>query len=220
MKAREEFERALATSGYTPRQILRVRLAQASRAAATRWPMLPHRKEAREPRSGHVRSASASDCAQRARRRLPRPGRAGRGRRREASSAGAPRLLVGLDVGSTTVKAVVVDPARDEVLWRDYQRHDTKQPEMVLEFLTRIEAELRPRRPSAFGIFVTGSGGAAALARHLGGKFVQEVNAVSPGGGEALPRGRLGGRAGRAGREDHRLQGADRERPARRRSLR
>ena len=51
------------------------------------------------------------------------------------------RLLVGLDVGSTTVKAVVVDPTTDEILWRDYQRHDTKQPEKVLEFLTRIESD-------------------------------------------------------------------------------
>jgi hypothetical protein len=38
------------------------------------------------------------------------------------------RLMVGLDVGSTTVKAVVVNPADDQILWRDYQRHDTKQP--------------------------------------------------------------------------------------------
>ena len=38
-------------------------------------------------------------------------------------------LFVGLDVGSTTVKAVVVNPADDKILWQDYQRHDTKQPE-------------------------------------------------------------------------------------------
>ena len=36
-----------------------------------------------------------------------------------------PRLYIGLDVGSTTVKAVVVDHVKDEILWRDYQRHDT-----------------------------------------------------------------------------------------------
>ncbi len=38
------------------------------------------------------------------------------------------KFLVGLDVGSTTVKAVVVDLATDQVLWQDYQRHETKQP--------------------------------------------------------------------------------------------
>ncbi len=50
--------------------------------------------------------------------------------------------MVGLDVGSTTVKAVVVNPADDKILWRDYQRHDTKQPEKVLEFLKRMEEEV------------------------------------------------------------------------------
>ena len=43
------------------------------------------------------------------------------------------RFFIGLDVGSTTVKAVVVDRETDEMVWRDYQRHDTKQPEKVLE---------------------------------------------------------------------------------------
>ena len=48
--------------------------------------------------------------------------------------------LIGIDVGSTTVKAVVVDPETLEILWSDYQRHQTKQPEKVLELLERIEA--------------------------------------------------------------------------------
>ena len=39
------------------------------------------------------------------------------------------QLLVGLDVGSTTVKAVVVDAATDSTIWQDYQRHETRQPE-------------------------------------------------------------------------------------------
>lgn len=43
-------------------------------------------------------------------------------------------FLVGLDVGSTTVKAIVVDAATDATLWQDYQRHETRQPEKVLEF--------------------------------------------------------------------------------------
>jgi predicted CoA-substrate-specific enzyme activase len=87
------------------------------------------------------------------------------------------RLYIGLDVGSTTVKAVVVDPVADEVLWEDYQRHDTKQPEKVLEFLTRIETEF-PIPKERIRIFITGSGG-GNLATRIGAKFVQEVNAVS-----------------------------------------
>jgi activator of 2-hydroxyglutaryl-CoA dehydratase/predicted nucleotide-binding protein (sugar kinase/HSP70/actin superfamily) len=87
-------------------------------------------------------------------------------------------LLIGLDVGSTTVKAVVVDPVTDEILWKDYQRHDTRQPEKCLEFLEQIEAAFPGLPPNTFRIFVTGSGG-STVGRHICAKFVQEVNAVS-----------------------------------------
>ncbi|HVB88002.1 MAG TPA: BadF/BadG/BcrA/BcrD ATPase family protein [Candidatus Dormibacteraeota bacterium] len=87
------------------------------------------------------------------------------------------KFLVGLDVGSTTVKAVVVDLATDKVLWRDYQRHETKQPEKTLEFLKRMEAEVGIDRYNT-RMFVTGSGG-GAIADQVGAKFVQEVTAVS-----------------------------------------
>jgi predicted CoA-substrate-specific enzyme activase len=84
---------------------------------------------------------------------------------------------VGLDVGSTTVKAVVVDAASDKVLWRDYQRHETKQPEKTLEFLKRMESEVGIDRRNT-RMFITGSGG-GPIADQLGAKFVQEVTAVS-----------------------------------------
>jgi predicted CoA-substrate-specific enzyme activase len=87
------------------------------------------------------------------------------------------KLYIGLDVGSTTVKAVVVDPLQDRILWQDYQRHETKQPEKCLEFLNRIEAEF-PIPHQNFRVFITGSGG-GTIARLIGAKFVQEVNAVS-----------------------------------------
>jgi activator of 2-hydroxyglutaryl-CoA dehydratase len=45
-----------------------------------------------------------------------------------------------MDVGSTTVKAVVVNPANQEILWSDYQRHHTKQPEYVMSMLETILA--------------------------------------------------------------------------------
>ena len=87
------------------------------------------------------------------------------------------RFLVGLDVGSTTVKAVVVDSATDQVLWQDYQRHETKQPEKTLEFLRRMEAEVGIDRHNT-RMFMTGSGG-SGIADQIGAKFVQEVTAVS-----------------------------------------
>ena len=76
-------------------------------------------------------------------------------------------FLVGMDVGSTTVKAVVVDAATDG-LWRDYQRHETKQPEKVLEFLQRIDDEVAGIARRQLRLFITGTGGsniAASSAR-------------------------------------------------------
>jgi predicted CoA-substrate-specific enzyme activase len=87
------------------------------------------------------------------------------------------RFMVGLDVGSTTVKAVVVAAETDQIIWQDYQRHETKQPEKVMEFLGRMEreAEINPHNTR---LFITGSGG-GTLADLIGAKFVQEVTAVA-----------------------------------------
>ena len=87
------------------------------------------------------------------------------------------QFLVGLDVGSTTVKAIVVDAATDAILWQDYQRHETRQPEKVLEFLCRMESDTGISAANT-RIFVTGSGG-GTIAEMIGAKFVQEVHAVS-----------------------------------------
>ncbi len=87
------------------------------------------------------------------------------------------QFLVGLDVGSTTVKAMVVDAATDQILWQDYQRHETKQPEKTLEYLRRMEAEVGINRYNT-RMFMTGSGG-GGIADQIGAKFVQEVTAVS-----------------------------------------
>src|SRR5438477_167158 len=86
-------------------------------------------------------------------------------------------LMVGLDIGSTTVKSVVVDLTTQNIVWSDYQRHDTKQPEKCLEFLKRMEADTGIKTGET-RVFVTGSGG-GGIASHIGAKFVQEVNAVS-----------------------------------------
>lgn len=87
-------------------------------------------------------------------------------------------LVIGMDVGSTTVKAVVLDPETLEILWHDYQRHHTKQPEKVLELLRAILASFPDQPKDAWRMFVTGSG-SGPLAEPTGGKFVQEVNAVT-----------------------------------------
>ncbi|MBK1735100.1 CoA activase [Halorhodospira abdelmalekii] len=88
-------------------------------------------------------------------------------------------LIIGLDVGSTTVKAIVLEPASCDVLWQEYRRHETRQAETARNFLVAIE-EAFPEH-AAHGqlhLFVTGSGG-GGLAECLGARFVQEVHAVS-----------------------------------------
>ncbi|MDH7514516.1 MAG: BadF/BadG/BcrA/BcrD ATPase family protein [Bacteroidota bacterium] len=84
---------------------------------------------------------------------------------------------IGLDVGSTTVKAVVVENRTGEILWRDYQRHETRQQEKVLEFLRAIHVEFS-YSPKHFAVYVTGSGG-NSIVPFIGAQFVQEVNAVT-----------------------------------------
>jgi predicted CoA-substrate-specific enzyme activase len=91
--------------------------------------------------------------------------------------SGADGRLVGIDVGSTTVKGVVVDRATDGVVWRDYRRHEGRQAERTLELLLRMENEAGVV-PGGSRVFLTGSG-AAGLAPRIGARFVQEVLAVS-----------------------------------------
>src|SRR6185369_15938274 len=83
--------------------------------------------------------------------------------------------LIGMDVGSTTVKAVATHDG--QVLWQDYQRHNTRQAEKVLEFLGRMEEEAGVA-PDRDRIFFTGSG-AGLLAPLCGAKTIQEVVAVA-----------------------------------------
>lgn len=87
-------------------------------------------------------------------------------------------VVIGIDVGSTTVKAVVLEPETLEILWSDYQRHNTKQPEKVHELMEAVHAAFPSSDRASWRVFMTGSG-AAPLAPHVGAKFVQEVNAVT-----------------------------------------
>ncbi len=87
------------------------------------------------------------------------------------------RFRAGIDVGSTTVKAVVVDAETDAVVWKDYRRHDTRQLETLLDFLERMEAEAGIS-PGNCRAFMTGGGG-NMFADLIGAKYVQEVLAAS-----------------------------------------
>jgi predicted CoA-substrate-specific enzyme activase len=85
-------------------------------------------------------------------------------------------LYCGLDVGSTTCKYVLCS-SDGQILAQEYERHDSKQADKVLEFLGKLEAQhgLTPERDR---IFFTGSG-AGIIAPFIGGKLIQEVVAVA-----------------------------------------
>jgi predicted CoA-substrate-specific enzyme activase len=91
------------------------------------------------------------------------------------ASPGAGKIC-GLDVGSTTCKYSIATSSGD-LLGQAYERHNTKQAEKVLDFLTRLEKE-HGLTPEQDRVFFAGSG-AGLIAPLVGGKVVQEVVAVA-----------------------------------------
>jgi predicted CoA-substrate-specific enzyme activase len=89
----------------------------------------------------------------------------------------AVKFIAGIDVGSTTVKAVVSDAETDAIVWKDYRRHETRQLETLLDFLHRMETEAGISSDNCRA-FMTGGGG-TIFADLIGAKFVQEVLAAS-----------------------------------------
>ena len=86
-------------------------------------------------------------------------------------------LRLGLDIGSTTVKAVLIDKKRDKVMFSAYKRHHACQAETVKSILS----DIRFRFPDArFLAAVCGSGG-KPIADALSAPYVQEVvaNAIA-----------------------------------------
>ena len=70
------------------------------------------------------------------------------------------RLFVGLDVGSTTVKCVVVEPDTFEIVWSRYERHETRQAEKIADMLGEMQQAFPDIRPQDIRTFITGSGAA------------------------------------------------------------
>ena len=83
-------------------------------------------------------------------------------------------LRVGIDIGSTTVKVVVLDE-QNKLLFRSYERHFSKTRERALETLHSIRDMLSGRDIKAT---ITGSAGlGVATAANI--DFVQEVYATA-----------------------------------------
>ena len=80
-------------------------------------------------------------------------------------------MRVGLDIGSTTIKCVVLDE-QDTLLYSTYERHYSHILEKAQELLRRIDAEQLHGQKALLSI--SGSAG-MGLADSCGVPFVQEV---------------------------------------------
>ncbi len=92
------------------------------------------------------------------------------------------KFKMGVDVGSTTVKAVVFDE-NGEMRFAEYMRHYSDIQSTVLSLFEKIKDELGDIEPS---VTVTGSGG-LLLSKMLELQFVQEVIATKQAVSELLP---------------------------------
>ncbi len=81
-------------------------------------------------------------------------------------------LRVGLDIGSTTVKAVVTDE-NSNLIFGDYRRHFSDIRKTVSDIISELKEQIGEKRVL---IAVTGSGG-ISVSQWLGIPFVQEVAA-------------------------------------------
>ena len=79
--------------------------------------------------------------------------------------------LLGIDVGSTTVKAAVIDE-NNNIIYKSYVRHFSKVKETVLAELNEIK-----KLGGEFCVSITGSAG-LGLSQRSGVHFVQEVQAA------------------------------------------
>ncbi|MCD8143913.1 MAG: acyl-CoA dehydratase activase [Oscillospiraceae bacterium] len=83
-------------------------------------------------------------------------------------------LRIGIDIGSTTVKVVVLNE-KNELLFRSYERHFSKVREKTIEILDRIKDNLKGKQVK---LVITGSAG-LGVAKASGLDFVQEVYATA-----------------------------------------
>lgn len=95
-------------------------------------------------------------------------------------------LRMGIDVGSTTVKILILDTEKNEILYNHYERHHAEQW-ATAERLLKAVAEQFPNE--RFRIAVCGSGG-KPIADRIGAHYVQEVVANASAVRSLYPRAR------------------------------
>ena len=85
------------------------------------------------------------------------------------------KYRIGIDVGSTTAKLVVIEPFSDEIIHHEYVRHNTKINETVISLLKNAGEKIGKKK---FQLNITGSAG-YGMSERLHSNFVQEVVASS-----------------------------------------
>ena len=92
-------------------------------------------------------------------------------------------MKIGLDVGSTTIKCVVLKD--DKIIYESYERHFSKIKEKVLELLTKLNNDVIKNTPCQIAM----SGSACmGLAEKINVEFVQEVYATRIAAKKFLPQ--------------------------------
>ena len=97
-----------------------------------------------------------------------------------------PAIFLGIDIGSTTVKIVALDPDRSLLAHR-YLRAEGQPRRTLLRGIADLSAELDMREIAGLGL--TGSGG-EAIARAIGGRHVNELIAQTRAVGQFHPEAR------------------------------
>ncbi|HJJ57931.1 MAG TPA: 2-hydroxyglutaryl-CoA dehydratase, partial [Methanocorpusculum sp.] len=84
---------------------------------------------------------------------------------------------IGIDIGSTTVKVIVLPADTDTILYRSYGRHFSKVREKTVEALGEAAAAL-PLAGKKIQLLITGSAG-LGVAKSANLPFIQEVFATA-----------------------------------------
>ena len=101
-------------------------------------------------------------------------------------------LHVGLDVGSTTVKIVVMNETK-EIIYKDYRRHFSDTKNTICHMLENLNSKYPQTH---YTLALTGAG-AMSASKFLGVPFIQEVVACKRAVEKYIPRNRCCNRAWR-----------------------
>ena len=92
-------------------------------------------------------------------------------------------MKIGLDVGSTTIKCVVLD-ADNRILYQSYERHYSQITQKMAELLKKIKSDILHGEPAM--VSVSGSAG-MGIAQKCSLPFIQEVYATRIAMGRMIP---------------------------------